>query len=322
MIRRFTGQLPAWARPEHPVLRYELGAPPKASWQARYARALATVLLGGVLLLGGYLAATHLLQVPAGEEFVEALNNVLFWPLLIIQVLLRIFAVTLTSNAVADEMRRQNWDSLRSTPVGAELTLRARWAVVFYRLRGLLGIVFVARVVLLVGMLWHLTGFGGYHLDILTGGITPEVALPVAVLLLSFLMTASLLLPFTAIGFDASVGLLISAVVQHRTYTTLLQVLYIVLRIALVAGLTFAITAFLDGRLSLSDPLAWIMTFLFGAVGDWGLAFLYLGRYGEIWATVPYGIFLGLALVVFALAQAAIADRVLMMAVRRAQRKG
>ena len=62
--------------------------------------------------------------------------------------------------------------------------------------------------------------------------------------------------------------------------------------------------------------------FLFAAVGDWGLAFLYLGFYGEIWANVPYGVFLGLALVIFALLQAAFADQVLVFAVRRAQRKG
>ena len=107
MIRRFTGQLPTWARPEHPVLRYELGASQRASWKARYARALGVVLLAGLLLLGGYFIATRLLQNPAGENFVEALNNTLFWPLLAVQLVLRILAVTLTSNTVADEIRRQ-----------------------------------------------------------------------------------------------------------------------------------------------------------------------------------------------------------------------
>jgi hypothetical protein len=322
MIRRLRGQLPTWARPDHPVLRHELGSSPRPSWRARYGRALGIVLVGSLLLVGGYLIATGVLQHPAGENPVEALNNVIFWPLLAVQVLLRILAVLLTSNTVADEMRRQHWDSLRSTPFGAELTMRARWAAVFYRLRGLLGIVLLARVVLLFAMLWDLTAYNGRHLDLLTMGVTPEVSLVVAVLLLSFLMTAALLLPLTALGFDGSIGLLISASVQTRTYSTLIQVLFIVLRIAVVAGLVFAAWQFHDGRLVLDDAAAWLLMFLFAAVGDWGLAFLYLGFYGEIWANVPYGIFLGLALVIFALLQAAIADQLLVFAVRRAQRKG
>lgn len=328
MIQRFTGQLPTWARPDHPVLRYELGTVVRPSRKVRYARALGVIMLGGLLLLAGYFAATQWLRNPAGENHVEIVNNVLFWPLLVVQVLLRIVAVTLTSNTVADEIRRQNWDSLRATPFGAELAMRARWATVFYRLRGLLGVVLFVRVILIAGLLWDLTAFQGRHLDLLTTGITPEVALVVAVLLLSFLMTAALLLPLTAVGFDSSIGLLISATVQQRTYSTLLQALYIFFRIAVVVLLVFATTRFLDGQLviegqlGLTDLLAWVLVFAYAATGDWGLAFLHLGRYGEIWATVPFGIFLGLALLIFALAQAALADQLLVFAVRRAQRKG
>lgn len=304
------------------MLRHELGSSPRLPWQVRYARALATIVAAGLLLLGGYMAATNLLQHPAGENPVEALNNIVFWPLLIVQVLLRMLAVTLTSNTVADEMRRQHWDSLRSTPFGAELTMRARWAAVFYRLRGLLGVVLLVRVVLLLAMLWELTAYNGRHLDLLTMSVTPEVSLVVAVLLLSFMMTAALLLPLTAVGFDGSIGLLISALVQQRTYSALLQILYIIARIALVTGLVFAAWQFRDGQLVLDSAVSWLLMFLLAAMGDWGLAFLYLGFYGEVWATVPYGIFLGLALVIFALLQAAVADQLLVFAVRRAQRKG
>jgi hypothetical protein len=322
MIQRFTGQLPIWARPDHPVLRHELGTFERLPAKVRYGRALGVVLLGGLLLLGGYFAATQLLRNPAGENFVESLNNILFWPLLVLQVLLRIVAVTLTSNTVADEMRRQNWDSLRATPVGAELAMRARWAAVFYRLRGLLGVIIVARVILIAGMLYELTSFQGRYLDLLTTGIVPEVALVFAVLLLSFLMTAVLLLPLTGIGFDASIGLLISASAQSRTYSTLLQALYIFFRIGIIVVLALVASRFMDGLLVLSDPVAWTGLFAFGAMGDWGLSFLYLGHYGEIWATVPYGIFMGLGLMIFALLQAALADQLLVLAVRRAQKKG
>lgn len=322
MIQRFTRQLPLWARPEHPVLRYQRGRSAHLPRHVRYLRALGVVLLAIALLIGGYLAATNLLRSPAGQNPVEALNNILFFPLLSVQLLLRVAAVSLTASTVAEEIRRQNWDNLRATAFGAELTLRSRWATVFYRLRGLIGMVLLLRFVLILGMLWDLTAFQGRYLDLLISGIVPEVGLVASVLLLSLMMTAALLLPVTGVGFDASIGLLISSLVQGRTYSLMIQSLWILLRLALTIGLVFGATRFLDGTLVANDLGAWGLMFALGASGDWGLAFLYLGRYGEIWATVPYGIFLGLALVIFALMQAFLADQILAFAVRRAQAKG
>jgi hypothetical protein len=131
MIQRLSGQLPTWARPSHPVLRYELGKVQRASRRVRLLRAFGVVMLGLLLVVGGYLAATGLLARPAGQSLTEIANAILFWPLLVIQVILRIGALMFTSNAVSDEVRRQNWDNLRATTAGAELALRARWAVVF-----------------------------------------------------------------------------------------------------------------------------------------------------------------------------------------------
>ncbi len=323
-VRLFIGQLPAWARRDHPVLRQELGTTTRVSWQRRYGRALAAVVGGGVLLLIGALIATGLGQHSAGQTPTEVVNAVLFWPVLVLQVLLSIAGLASTSTFVSDEMRRQNWDNLRATELGAEISMRARWAaVVFYRLRGLLGVVLVARVILIGLMLWELTAFQGRYLDLLINGITPDVPLVAAVLLVSFLMTASLLLPLTTIGFDAAVGLLISALVQQRTYSTLIQAVLIFLRLAVTAGLLVGATLVLQGQfLQSSDVAAWLLMAGYGAIGDWGLAFLHLGRSSELWATIPYGIFLGLALLVFALVQAAVADRLLVFAVRQAQKKG
>ena len=60
----------------------------------------------------------------------------------------------------------------------------------------------------------------------------------------------------------------------------------------------------------------------YGAMGDWGLALLYLGRSSEIWAIIPYGILIPAVLMLIALAQAAISDRLLIVAARRAQQTG
>ena len=74
--------------------------------------------------------------------------------------------------------------------------------------------------------------------------------------------------------------------------------------------------------LTLSDGTAWLLMGGFAAFGDWGLSFLHLGFFGEIWATIPYGIFLGVALLAFALAGSALTEWILAFATRRAERSG
>lgn len=324
VIRRFGIQLPDWARPEHPILRYELTRNSTRSLPKRtqYLRALGVVLLGLLMLTIGYLLATDLLRQPAGQNLTEEVMAVIFWPLLIIQVILRISTIALTGGVISEEKRRQSWDNLRATEVGASLALRTRWASVFYRLRGLLGIIIATRVILILGILIDLTAFQGRYLDLMINGIVPEIALPVAAVMVAFFMTASLLLPLTGVGLDAAVGLLIAAVLQQRTYSTLAQILFVIARLALVAALTYGATQFVRGDLEASDLGSWLLMAGFAAMGDWGLAYLNLGFYGEQWATVPYGIFIGLALLVFSMAQAALTDAILALAIRQAERKG
>lgn len=323
MIQRFTGQLPLWARTEHPLLRYELArAAGRAPKRVQYIRALWIVLLGLLLAGGGYLIGTGFLQQPPGQTLTESMLNVVFWPMLVVQILVSGLALGLTGNTIAEESRRQTWDNLRATEVGAEMVIRTRWAAVFYRLRGLLAVVLIVRVALIGGILLDLTAFQGRYLDLIINGIVPDVALPVAALLLAFMMTASLLLPLTAMGFDAAMGLLIASVFQQRTYAVLAQILYIIFRIVVVGALVLAATQFVNGSLIASDVGAWALLGGFAAFGDWGLSFLNLGFFGEQWATVPFGIFLGLALLVFSLVQAAVTDWIVALAIREAERRG
>lgn len=321
-MRRLFPALPGWARTDNPVMSYQLphGTPPSRG--VRLLRAFGVLVLGAVLLLLGYMLATNFLRTQPGSYPVESINNILYFPLLALQILLSIAALLLTTGTVSREQRLQHWDNLRATPSGADLLLRTRWASVFYRLRGLLGLIIVGRVILLACMLYDLTSFQGRYIDLLINGVIPEVGVIVAVLLLALQMTASILLPITATGMDASLGLFISTTVQQRTYNVLLQLLLIIVRIGVTTALLLGVTRFLEGHLQASDPAAWLLMFSAAAFGDWGLGMLYLGRAGEIWATVPYGIFIGLALVIFCFVQAYLADQILVWAVKRAQRRG
>lgn len=322
-LRRLAAALPAWARPDHPLLRHELARASRLTGRARLARGAWLALLMLALLAGGALVATNLLRQPAGLSLTESAAAVLYWPLLAAQVALHLAALALAGGAISAARRRQTWDSLRATAGGAELALRAQWALVYYRLRGPLGAVLLLRALLIGGALFDLTAFQGRYLDLLSSGIVPPVSLAAAALLLACALAASLLLPLTSVGFDAALGLWAGAVFQARAYVTLAQAGLALARLALTAALAAAASAFVAGGLpALPDPAAWALLLAFGAAGDQGLAFLNLGLLGEVWAVVPYGILLGPALLLLALAQAAGSDWALARAIRRAERSG
>lgn len=322
MIQR---QLPPWARANHPVLRSILGQKHQERnerikrWM--FSLAIMVILTGIGVFIGTDFFQDDLRDFPIAE----ALINVIFWPLFVLQVVMRLLTLSMTIGTIGDEQRRQTWDSLRTTSEGAELTMRARWsAVVFYRMRPMLYIVTIARLVLIGAILYDLTAFSGDYLNNLTVSITPQLDMPISVLMVALMMTASLLLPLTGVGMDAAVGLLVSTVAKHRMYVVIGQIALTAIRVAIVAGLLLLMTDFRSDGIGIdgaTDIGLWLLIFGFAAMGDWGLSLLHLGFFGaDVWATVPYSIFIGIALLVFVFIQALLVDGILMLAVRRAER--
>lgn len=322
MFQRLTGQLPAWMLPDHPILRYTLGRNrEEKSRRRRLSNLAGLVAVLVAFVIGGYFVSSEQFTVnPFDQPLSQMLFNILFWPTLILQVVLQIAAQTMTINTIGEEKRRQTWDSLKTTSQGAALTVRTRWsAVLFYRLRGFIAILLAVRIILIGALLFDLTAFRGEYLNYLTGSITPSIPLPLAVLLLAVMMAATLLLPITGLGIDAASGLLVSTFAQQRTYTVLVQVVITALRVAIIVGLLFTVTQFRTGELEASALVTWLLLFFFAAMGDWGLSFLWLGFYGsQVWAEVPYGIFIGLAVLLYVMVQAALTDGLMNLAIRRA----
>lgn len=322
MLQRLAIQLPDWARSDHPLMRYELGRAARVPRRRQYLRIAGFAALIMVLFWGGYVVATNFFQNPAGQNLTESLIAVVFWPTLVIQVIMQVAALALTVNTVGEQKRRQTWDNLRATEGGVALAFRTRWATVYYRLRPLLGIVMAIRLILIVGILIDLTAFQGRYIDLLINGVVPDISPIVAALLLAFMMTASLLLPLTSIGLDAALGLWVSVTAQQRLYSVMTQVIVVAVRLALVVGLTVGATQFIRGDLTLPDGAAWGLMGAFAGFGDWGLSFLHLGFYSEIWATIPFAIFLGIGLLIFSMAESALTEWVLNRAIRQAERNG
>ncbi|MBZ0279957.1 MAG: hypothetical protein K8L97_04400 [Anaerolineae bacterium] len=322
IIQRFTTQLPIWARSDHPLLRYELGRANRTSRRTRYLRIAGLAAVIVLLFWAGYAIATGFFQNAPGQNLTEIAMAIVFWPTLALQVIMQVAALTLTVNTVSEQKRRQTWDSLRATQDGAGLTLRARWVTVYYRLLPLLVVTVVIRVGLIIGILIDLTAFQGRYIDLLLNNVVPEVSPIVGALLLAFLMTASLLLPFTSVGFDSAIGLLVSVTVQQRVYSVMTQIIVVGIRLLILVTLMVGATQFVRGSFQVSDGAAWLLMGGFSALGDWGLSFLHLGFYSEVWATIPYAVFLGIGLLLFAMAQSALSEGILAFAIHRAERSG
>jgi hypothetical protein len=314
-----------WMRPDNPALRYWRNLPQVDSRPARYRRAFTHVVLL-VLLLGiGYGAASDGFSAdPLAKPFAQLLFDGLFWPGVILQILWQIYVILSSVGSFGDLSRRQSWDNLRVTSGGVDMALRARWsAILFYRLRGFPVLIYLIRLLLIAGLLYDLSAFEGEYLRHLLDGTQPPLSQAASIGLLTCGMVASLLLPLTGAGFDAALGLYLATFLRQRVYLTLVQSVFLGLRLVLiglvlVAGLTYQIT--LAG---VPNWQIWTLLLLFTVAGDWGLSLLYLGVFAvQMWLDVPYSIFLGLAALVIILIQAALADRLLSFAIRRAERSG
>lgn len=337
-MQRLFGQLPDFARPTHPVMRYILLGGKHPSLRARVVRWLLGIILLAAMILMGLQIATNFGRTPLDSASpLDRLFLVVYWPLVVLQLLIRLFALGSTSGVIAGEMQRGTWDTLKVTTGGAVLAMKTRWAAVFYRVRTLLIIILVARIAFVVIALINLTSFQGRYLDLLLSGTTPfglpdvakESSVLAGVLITSTMMTAALLAPFTAIAFDASLGMLLGTLSQGRLLGMLGQVVLLLLRI-FVTAMALQIGAV---ALSLTQPdawpfqtlansplLAWLGAFLGIAEGDMGLTFLHLPHVQRLWADREYGVFVGVAFLGYVLLEAALANLIVKWAGNRAAR--
>ena len=311
-------QLPEWARDDHPILQYEL-AHLKAfeSQQARFIQVLIIALLLGV---GGYLYATLIYVSPTQGNITDLAWRTLYFPTLLVQIITSILALSFGINSVGQQRSNHTWDNLRATEIGAELSLRTRWVAILYRLRAPIIAILLVRFVLIIGLLYDITAFGGLYPEMLTKNLTPMVGdAKTGLIVLAFIMTANMLLPLTMIGASASIGILISVGISNRVYSAIIQILFTLAQVILTIGILIAISQFLLGQLDLSNSALLALFVGYSSFGDWGLLFLQLGSVGEIWAIVPYGLFIGIGLVVLMLIQSAVTDGMLSLAVRLAE---
>jgi hypothetical protein len=344
MIKFLFGELPPWAKQSNPLLRYDVHRHRAATNpNARIMRIAGWAIVLALLGLAGYFYATEGLTRSLQMPYTLDIWRAVFFPLLLIQIILRVAGFMMGVNAVSEDRRRQTWDNLRSTEMGAELSLRTRWvSILFYRLRGLLALTIGLRIVLVVGILYELTSMQGEYLTILTSRAAPSVPMELGVVLLAGLMTAFILMPITATGVDVALGLLISSRLRHRTYTGIAQILvgflsvgttlvllWLTLRYLLQfqfsptggTGSILWLVELLNAQpLALDGNAALALFGAFSILGDWGLIFSQLTRAGELWAEIPYSIYIGIAMLAITVIQVLLSEGMLRLATRFAER--
>jgi hypothetical protein len=342
MLQHLYAQLPDFARPDNPLLRQVLSRgtrPPRRVQALRIVLDGLLLILFVILLIPGWQAVLGI-SYPSRDAsgFLGSVFLALYWPLVLAQIVMRIFSLTSTSSVIASETERGTWDTLKVTSEGAILMMKTRWAAVFYRLRVLLIALVALRLLFIVGALIDLSSFQGHYLDLLMSGTQPfgspnvssTASTVLGILLTSVGMVASLLAPFTAVAFDASVGMLLGTLWRGRRMGVLGQFLLVMVRL-LMTGCALVLGAlFVFGPARLGSPapgdnattavVAWLAAFFAIGEGDVSLALVHLPLVEQLWANVDYGVLVGLALLGYTLLQFALANRLVRWAAHRAAR--
>jgi hypothetical protein len=371
MIQRFIQQqLPSFAQTAHPVMRYTLlREGRKIRPNLRVLRMLMMALFLTILIFFGYSVATQFGTRPLDEitnfsdngfggllSILDRVYLILFWPLVLIQIGMRLGAFAATTGTITQESSRGTWETLKLTTDGAGLALRTRWFSVFYQLRYLLFLVVALRVFFVIVALADFVTFNGQYINLALTGSVPLGSDPAAstialslnntlfgIVCIALQFVAALIAPFTVLAFDAALGTLLGVMVRGRWMGILSQILILLLRlvisgVALMVGawaLNFSLFFSSPGVISstsgatiiasssLRDAFVGFPGIFVGLVeGDLGLTLLFMSNASQRIYTINYGILIGIAALLYFLLQALLAKLMLGLAVRLANRAG
>lgn len=301
------------------ALRFVLGKAGRTTWQS----ALIHILAASAMITFMIVFAERFFP-PQGTVSAK-IFGALYGFTVAGQAIVSAAAFALTVHMIGGHRRRRTWDPLRATAGGTLAALRAAWAAaVYYRLSGLLGmLVYAPRVLLLGLLLWDLTAFRGEYLTMIAGGHTPALPPFFELPLLGAFIAAAFIIPLSALGLEAAVGLLCSTFARSRQTASLLQigltvvrVLWAVIAVSLMSDLVNTIKT---SQVS-SDMNGTLIMLVNGAAGDWGLSGLHAETVDGLWANIPYSAYIGVGLLGVVLIHSSLTVILLRWAARRAQR--
>lgn len=314
--RIFRWVLPAWALPDHPAVRLTLREHHRQWRWTRWLWATAGYL--SVLFITG-----QRVNFPS-LTWAETIISLLLIPTLLGQAALSAVIYGYTLDAI--HLLRQNevWDVIRSTIGGTAQVVRGVWAASFYRIAGWIWVVvFVPRVMLLGVLLLDATSFRGELIDQMASAAVPSVPWPWGGVLLALWVTGVMLMPLAVLGTDGALGLWLSTFVQARWMTGPILIGLTIWRfISALVSVVFMLHLIQPWDVvpfSL-ESVGWGVLLLNAQAGDWGMAYLNMVQLERWWQTIPYSVYLGVALIGLVLVNLLLSEALLKWAARRAQR--
>jgi hypothetical protein len=281
----------------------------------------ATVYIGSVLSFGHQLFFNTTFPPPR----TMGMLFILTFAIILGQFLISISAFGMSMSVIHQERRNETWDLVRVTAGGTRQAVRAAWlSILFYRLSGWFGVlVYAPRLFMLGILLFDLLSYRGEYLSYIIGGATPDIPLSLGIILVALTITASFLLPLSAVGVEIAVGLLFSTLFRSRFVSGLLQIGLTMIRAvtAMMGATTMGLLIF-GSNTYITEPngLEWIGLSLAVATGDWGFTLLSAPTLDNVWRTIPYMAYFGVALTAMIVLHLLITEGLLTWAGRRAQR--
>ena len=269
-------------------------------------RIIVWVVLLSVVMVAHYLDITNFRMLPLGDtpsaRFARLMQQPLQWLQWYGAWAVWIGAV----GSFATDRLGHQWDILRTTTDGMKHLIRSRWLASLFAVRGIISTIVLVRLAMVALYLYDVAGFSGDSLRWQVSNAIP--ALPysfmagqrevpilegVAWFLSSITLLGALLMPLAVVGSVASIGIVTGVMLRQRFYRLLVMVFggggYLALALALeytVASKLVYATYFLNNGLGLLQ--VGCLTLL----SDWGTRFLWLGFAGDLWAQVPYSVYL------------------------------
>lgn len=319
MLKRLLlGDLPAWMTVESPLLRYQIDSHLKpATLSLRRLITWVGGLSSLIILSYAYLALG--LQLSRPTSLSMTFWWLLFIPLTILQIALRLAVFWLAAQSIQRNRQQNTWDQLRVTTVGIDLGLRTRLIAILAQVRILLSIVLITRGIAILFLFYDLTAFNGDYLYLALQQAQPQTPFIFGVLLLAAFIIAFLLMPLSALSLDISLGLMIAAHIKNRTTAIMIQVLVMVSRIVLSIVLVGTAWRWLlnsGTATTVPDLWSWLSLAL---IGDWGISLMPFSTLTNLWIMVPQMLFMGMLLLLAMLGQLALTDAIMTMTIRAAQ---
>ncbi len=312
--------LPAWARPDHPLLQYEFARLQRAG---RQRVALHCVVLALALAAMSLLSWLVTGDSMAGQSLSHALWRGMYFPLLVLQAAAWMAALAMGMSAVESERQRRTWDSLRATQAGAGSALRARWIGILYRLRAPIAVMLAARALLAAAMLYELAAFDFHYSAALSARLNPPLPDPfLALPLIALVMAVNFLLPLISLAAAVAFGMLVAVALRARLWTAIVQVVAVATQVACMVAGALYIAGQLEASQQLPPAIHGLVLLVYSALGDWALQLAYLGRLGEVWAGAEHGGGLPPALGIWLLTLAWLADGMMRLAESLSEGRG